>query len=311
MSRIVRMTHCRRKPIHDASPLIDRRHLDFTLYEIARRGSPEPILALRRSQPRNFRRGDRTGAQIAVEKFLPHNRKSDLNEPHMVDGKVELIPEIGEGVAALQRGRLLRGAGRHGRRRHAVAVRDCAGLRLDVLGGQCRHHRLPGAGARRGQPARASTAPTSRSACTCSRSSTGRYFGTMCLSEPQAGSSLSDITHHAPSRRPTAATGSAAPRCGSPAGDHELGENIVHLVLARIDGAPAGVTRHQPVHRAALARQRRRQPRRAQRRRAGRPQPQDGPARQRQHLPQVRRARRLPRPNWSASRTRAWPTCST
>ena len=38
----------------------------------------------------------------------------------------------------------------------------------------------------------------------------------------------------------TAATRSPAPRSSSPAGEHDLTENIVHLVLARIEGAPAG-----------------------------------------------------------------------
>ena len=54
----------------------------------------------------------------------------------------------------------------------------------------------------------------------------------MCLSEPQAGSSLSDIgTRAAP-----AADGSyrlSGQKMWISGGDHELSENIVHLVLAR------------------------------------------------------------------------------
>src|SRR5690606_33119038 len=38
--------------------------------------------------------------QIAQQKFAPHNRKSDLNEPQMIDGKVVLIPEIEEALHA-------------------------------------------------------------------------------------------------------------------------------------------------------------------------------------------------------------------
>ena len=67
----------------------------------------------------------------------------------------------------------------------------------------------------------------------------GRWFGTMALSEPQAGSSLGDITTLA---RPQSdgsyrVTGS---KMWISAGDHELSENIVHLVLARTPDAPAG-----------------------------------------------------------------------
>ena len=68
----------------------------------------------------------------------------------------------------------------------------------------------------------------------------GRYFGTMCLSEPQAGSSLADIT----TRAVAAADGSyriTGTKMWISGGDHELSENIVHLVLARTPDAPAGV----------------------------------------------------------------------
>ncbi|MCB0665663.1 MAG: acyl-CoA dehydrogenase [Saprospiraceae bacterium] len=66
----------------------------------------------------------------------------------------------------------------------------------------------------------------------------GEWGGTMCLTEPQAGSSLSDIV--------TSATphGDAYRLKGQKifisAGDYRGAENIVHLVLARIEGAPKG-----------------------------------------------------------------------
>jgi butyryl-CoA dehydrogenase len=68
----------------------------------------------------------------------------------------------------------------------------------------------------------------------------GRFFGTMCLSEPQAGSSLSDVTTRAVPQD----DGSYrlfGNKMWISAGDHELTENIVHLVLAKIPGGPAGV----------------------------------------------------------------------
>jgi butyryl-CoA dehydrogenase len=68
----------------------------------------------------------------------------------------------------------------------------------------------------------------------------GRFAGTMCLSEPQAGSSLSDIT----TRAEPAGDGTYrlfGNKMWISGGDHELTENIVHLVLAKIPGGPAGV----------------------------------------------------------------------
>ena len=71
----------------------------------------------------------------------------------------------------------------------------------------------------------------------------GRFAGTMCLSEPQAGSSLSDIATRATPDGADYAHDPLGPRYrlrGSKmwisTGDHELTENIVHLVLAKIPG---------------------------------------------------------------------------
>ena len=67
----------------------------------------------------------------------------------------------------------------------------------------------------------------------------GEWCGTMCLTEPQAGSSLSDVLTTAY----PAEDGSyriKGQKIFISGGDHEHTSNIVHLVLARIDGAPAG-----------------------------------------------------------------------
>ena len=63
----------------------------------------------------------------------------------------------------------------------------------------------------------------------------GRFHGTMCLSEPQAGSSLADITTRAEPRSDGSYRLSGTKMWIS-GGEHELGENIVHLVLAKIPG---------------------------------------------------------------------------
>lgn len=67
---------------------------------------------------------------------------------------------------------------------------------------------------------------------------TGDWGGTMCLTEPQAGSSLSDIiTTAVPDGDGYKISGQKIFISG---GDYQGAENIVHLVLARIKGAPAG-----------------------------------------------------------------------
>jgi len=67
----------------------------------------------------------------------------------------------------------------------------------------------------------------------------GKWGGTMCLTEPQAGSSLSDITTKA-TRTENAYFNISGQKIFISAGDNHFTENVVHLLLARIDGAPAG-----------------------------------------------------------------------
>lgn len=67
-----------------------------------------------------------------------------------------------------------------------------------------------------------------------------KWMGTMCLTEPEAGSSLGNLR--------TTATPSAegfykikGQKIFISGGDHQFADNFIHMVLARIDGAPQGV----------------------------------------------------------------------
>lgn len=72
----------------------------------------------------------------------------------------------------------------------------------------------------------------------CEKMYTGQWTGTMCLSEPDAGSAVGDIT--------TTATKNGdhylikGSKCWITGGDIDYGENIIHLVLARTPDAPEG-----------------------------------------------------------------------
>jgi butyryl-CoA dehydrogenase len=67
----------------------------------------------------------------------------------------------------------------------------------------------------------------------------GEWTGTMALTEPQAGSSLADVTSRAKPAKDGHYLISGA-KIFISGGDQDLTDNIVHLVLARIDGAPPG-----------------------------------------------------------------------
>ena len=68
----------------------------------------------------------------------------------------------------------------------------------------------------------------------------GRFFGTMCLTEPHAGSSLGDLRTRA-EPQDDGSYRLFGNKIYISGGDHELSENIIHMVLARLPDAPPGV----------------------------------------------------------------------
>ena len=221
------------------SPLMDRRNVDFMLYELL---GVERLTGYQRFADHNretFDAAIELAHQIAVSKFLPHNRKSDLCEPQMVDGKVELIPEIAEALQAFNEAgfaALLADVADGGMQLPFVIASTCDCLFSAANPGTVAYPAL----ARAAANLLAVYGSDEQKRLYMKPIIDGRYYGTMCLSEPQAGSSLADIStqalpHADGSYRITGA------KMWISAGDHELGENIVHLVLARIAGAPAGV----------------------------------------------------------------------
>jgi len=67
----------------------------------------------------------------------------------------------------------------------------------------------------------------------------GRWAGTMCLTEPQAGSAVGDTLCRA--KKDGDHYRIAGTKSFITSGDHNYTENIIHMVLARTEGAPAGI----------------------------------------------------------------------
>ncbi|GAC47384.1 acyl-CoA dehydrogenase [Gordonia aichiensis] len=179
-------------------------------------------------------------ADLATKRFAPVNRLGDTVEPYVGDDGAVVMPEgIRSGIAEFLKAGLV------------------AGSFDESLGGM----QLPTVVSRAAQAwfQAANAAMSSYSFLTIGNANLiaeygtpeqidtwvrpmveGRYFGTMCLSEPQAGSSLADITTKAiPADDGTYhVTGT---KMWISAGDHEMGENIVHLVLAKAPGGGQGV----------------------------------------------------------------------
>ena len=221
------------------SKLLNRRDLDFILYELLDVESLTKRPRFAEHSRETFDAALDTAAKIAEEKFAPHNRKADLNEPRFENGRVKMIPEVAEALLAFREAGFMA----------ASQDFELGGMQLPWTVAQACFAWFSAANiSTAGYPfltvananlIRTFGSPAQKSKYLPSLLS-GRFLGTMCLSEPQAGSSLSDIRTIAHPRE-DGSYRMVGNKMWISAGEHELSENIVHLVLARIQGAPAGV----------------------------------------------------------------------
>jgi butyryl-CoA dehydrogenase len=186
-----------------------------------------------------------TCERIAREKFAPFNRISDTDEPRF-DGEKVILPASSHAAARayIESGMLA-----------AAQDYDVGGMQLPCVVEMAANAFFSKAGIGLGGGGlltsgnanllMAHGTPLQKTVFAQNEFS-GRWFGTMCLSEPQAGSSLSDIATRATPDGADFESDPLGPRYrlrGNKMwisnGEHELTENIVHLVLAKIP-APDG-----------------------------------------------------------------------
>jgi alkylation response protein AidB-like acyl-CoA dehydrogenase len=222
-----------------AAPLLDRRDLEFQLYEVF---DVESTLTRERYADHNRETIDAAidVAQAIAEKyFLPYRQKVDTNQPTFDGEKVQMIPEIKIALdAVVESGLTSPGADYEvgGMQLPALAaavtgayLNAAASTTMGYIGLTNANANLIDAHGTEEQKAKW-VVPLRN----------GRFAGTMAMSEPGAGSSLSDLATAAECQADGTyrITGNKIWISG---GDHDLNENIVHLVLARVKGAPRGV----------------------------------------------------------------------
>ncbi len=216
-----------------AELILSRRDLEFVLYQCLQ---VEQLCERERYREHNRETFDAaldSAQKMATELFAPHNKKNDQHEPHFDGTHVTIIPEVKAALDAYN------AAG------FAAAGQDFAdgGMQLPYV-----------------MEKGLSTFFTAANVATASypflsigNANTilqygtpeqirlfarpqlaGRFFGTMCLSEPQAGSSLADIQTRAVFDAEQNAYRLTGNKMWISGGEHDLAENIVHLVLAKI-----------------------------------------------------------------------------
>ena len=221
------------------SLLLSRRDLDFLLHDwldVAALTARERFAEHSRE---TFDAVMDLSEQVATEQFAPHNRTADLREPEFDGERVHMIPEVAKALEAFA-GTGITAAGMDesvgGMQLPQVVAQACFLWFQAANVGTSAYPFLTIANANlllaHGSPEQIATwvEPMLE----------GRFFGTMCLSEPQAGSSLAEITTRAEPRE-DGTYRLHGNKMWISGGDHDLSENIVHLVLAKIPGGPAGV----------------------------------------------------------------------
>lgn len=220
------------------STIMSRRDLDFLLFEWLAVDELTKRARFADHSRETFSDVLDLCEDLATRYFAPHNKLSDQNEPSFDGATVTVIPEVKQAL-------------------EAFAAADLIGMGMDQsLGGA----QLPATVAQAGfswfSAANISTSGylmlTVANANLLAKFGSpeqiagfvtpmlaGRFTGTMALSEPQAGSSLADIVTRAePQDDGTYRLfGSKMWISGA---EHEMSENIVHLVLAKIPGGPPG-----------------------------------------------------------------------
>ncbi|BES69417.1 acyl-CoA dehydrogenase [Marinobacter nanhaiticus D15-8W] len=177
--------------------------------------------------------------KVAAEEFAPHARLVDEEEPTFESGRVTMRPEVKKALDVLRETGLM-AAGqsyeRGGMQLPAAVAQMCVGMLKGANVGTQGYAGLTIAAANL-ILAHGSEEQKQRYA---DHMLAGRFFGTMCLTEPHAGSSLGDLRTRA-EPQDDGSYRLKGNKIYISAGDHELSENIIHMVLARLPDAPPGV----------------------------------------------------------------------
>jgi len=219
--------------------LISRRDIDFMLFEWLDAVGLTAAPRYAEHSRETFAAVLDSCARLAAEKFAPHYQKSDREEPRFDGVRVHVIDEIKIALDAFVDSGLMSATQEHalGGMQLPTLVEKAALTFLYAANvGTCAYALLTMANAR----LLAAHATPEQIAAFAAPQLRGEWFGTMCLSEPQAGSSLSDIATRAEIECDSA-LGAQYRLSGNKmwisGGDHELSTNILHLVLAKVPDA--------------------------------------------------------------------------
>jgi butyryl-CoA dehydrogenase len=215
-----------------------RRNLDFMLKEVLNVAELTKYPYFQDYTPDMFDMVLDTAEEIADKIMRPAYVSSDRNQPELVNGQVKVHPAVKDYLKAMGDSGMIGAMFKyeHGGQQLPTTV----GAANEFIRGAAHNSFVMFTGLTAGSAHLIlSFGSEELKEKYASRMVTGEWTGTMCLTEPQAGSSLSDvITTASPQADGTFKI--KGQKVFISAGDHDIADNIIHLVLARIDGAPLG-----------------------------------------------------------------------
>ncbi len=222
-----------------ADTLINDFELPFQLYDVLDSDSLTEHAKFSEHSRETFDAVLDTAKKIATDLFLPHNHLADKHEPQF-DGKtVSMIDDVKVAFDAFRESGFIAGRYRFddgGMQLPETVMTAVAGYFMAANPSTTAYPFLTSAAIN----VISHFASAEVKDAFMPRMLTGEFTGTMALTEPHAGSSLADIKTTA-LEQPDGSYRIKGSKIYISGGDHELSDNIVHLVLAKIPGGPGGV----------------------------------------------------------------------
>lgn len=222
-----------------AAPILSERDLEFMLYELFDADSLTQRARYSEHSRESYSAAIQTAKTVAEKYMIPVRQKVDNEQPTFDGKEVHMAPEIKIAVDAVINAGLASSTADFelGGMQLPGIVASAAGAYLSAAGSTIMGYTaLTNANANLIQAH--GTEEQIRTFVEPMRS--GRFAGTMAMTEPSAGSGLADLTTSA-TKDDEGNYRIKGNKIFISGGDHELNENIIHLVLARVKGAPKGV----------------------------------------------------------------------
>ena len=220
------------------STLIDRQDLEFMLFDVL---NTEQLTQRERyadHSKETFISAIDTAQKIATDLFQPHNHYADEHEPTFDGQSVHVIDEVKQAILAFAQAGFLSATHDYeleGMQLPITVAQSCLALFRSANISTSAYCFLTAANANLIR-AYGSEQQKQRFLPNLLQ---GKWLGTMAITEPHAGSSVPDL-HTTAYPQEDGSYLLKGQKIFISAGDHDISENIVHLVLARIAGAPAG-----------------------------------------------------------------------